>query len=545
MQPLVLHHASVASAHFGHSRYQSGPERLSLEQSWSFNARGYSPRASLPRQLMSGSPPAAEPSIHLAEPYHLPRSSRPETSSTGLIETVESRTRSLGSSISTSTATATATQTSTPSLPAVSTGPLYAIGALGSPIPGPASSPLVQKPTRRAKAHVASACVNCKKKHLGCDAARPCRRCVVAGKAVSRHTLPSSCVDVTHKKRGRPPLKAEDSSLRAAPNAQVESLARQRPEPASITPPRSVGHRTSSSREIRPTTDLHGTSQRDRPAMTPSTTAPRSQPHRWSASVFPLTRPSDPSASTASPMEQRPASSSSSSGPIAYMTPTHPPSTFGPLMNPFNPMSQPGSSVPGPEHSFPMYSNSVFPLPASPLKHRPAEGRYMPLTDPRGDRLQQPTQREPPMDSRVLPGIRDRYQESPVRLPPIRPTTTSPGSPAYPHHTHRLSDPYPASWSSMATGESFQESRSPAQLQRPMSSAFSHSPVHRRSTSMTGPLDPTPRHTGPIELPSPLGFSRSYSPVFRLSENRPTEDREEEQKPIKRRRMALDDMVND
>jgi hypothetical protein len=27
--------------------------------------------------------------------------------------------------------------------------------------------------------------VNCKKKHLGCDPARPCRRCVLAGKAVS------------------------------------------------------------------------------------------------------------------------------------------------------------------------------------------------------------------------------------------------------------------------------------------------------------------------------------------------------------------------
>ena len=40
-------------------------------------------------------------------------------------------------------------------------------------------------PTRRTKAHVASACVNCKKKHLGCDSARPCRRCILAGKAVS------------------------------------------------------------------------------------------------------------------------------------------------------------------------------------------------------------------------------------------------------------------------------------------------------------------------------------------------------------------------
>lgn len=51
----------------------------------------------------------------------------------------------------------------------------------------PASSSIRALPprsTRRAKAHVASACVNCKRKHLGCDSARPCRRCVLSGKAV-------------------------------------------------------------------------------------------------------------------------------------------------------------------------------------------------------------------------------------------------------------------------------------------------------------------------------------------------------------------------
>lgn len=53
-----------------------------------------------------------------------------------------------------------------------------------TPIP-PRTIPLPPRSTRRAKAHVASACVNCKRKHLGCDSARPCRRCVVAGKEVS------------------------------------------------------------------------------------------------------------------------------------------------------------------------------------------------------------------------------------------------------------------------------------------------------------------------------------------------------------------------
>lgn len=49
------------------------------------------------------------------------------------------------------------------------------------------------KPARRTKAHVASACVNCKKAHLSCDIQRPCGRCVASGKQVCpprpRHNL--------------------------------------------------------------------------------------------------------------------------------------------------------------------------------------------------------------------------------------------------------------------------------------------------------------------------------------------------------------------
>ncbi|KAF2631953.1 hypothetical protein BU25DRAFT_331440 [Macroventuria anomochaeta] len=56
------------------------------------------------------------------------------------------------------------------------------------------------KPARRTKAHVASACVNCKKAHLSCDVQRPCGRCVASGKQ-------DTCKDVLHKKRGRPRLR--------------------------------------------------------------------------------------------------------------------------------------------------------------------------------------------------------------------------------------------------------------------------------------------------------------------------------------------------
>ncbi|KAF2706634.1 hypothetical protein K504DRAFT_385630 [Pleomassaria siparia CBS 279.74] len=77
----------------------------------------------------------------------------------------------------------------------------YGPGPQGQPtaiIPPPPMRP--SKPARRTKAHVASACVNCKKAHLSCDVQRPCGRCVASGKQ-------DSCKDVQHKKRGRPRLR--------------------------------------------------------------------------------------------------------------------------------------------------------------------------------------------------------------------------------------------------------------------------------------------------------------------------------------------------
>ncbi|KAK3073605.1 hypothetical protein LTR53_004660 [Teratosphaeriaceae sp. CCFEE 6253] len=66
---------------------------------------------------------------------------------------------------------------------------------------------------RRSKTHVASACVNCKRAHLSCDVQRPCARCVASGKQ-------DTCVDVQHKKRGRPRLREESGS--SAPQALPE-----------------------------------------------------------------------------------------------------------------------------------------------------------------------------------------------------------------------------------------------------------------------------------------------------------------------------------
>jgi hypothetical protein len=52
------------------------------------------------------------------------------------------------------------------------------------------------KPKAKRQKHVCRACVHCKRAHLACDNQRPCRRCVHLGK--------TDCVDVEHKRRGRP-----------------------------------------------------------------------------------------------------------------------------------------------------------------------------------------------------------------------------------------------------------------------------------------------------------------------------------------------------
>ncbi|KAF4425193.1 Transcription activator of gluconeogenesis ERT1 [Fusarium austroafricanum] len=71
----------------------------------------------------------------------------------------------------------------------------------------PMTSP---KSQRKTKGHVASACVPCKRAHLRCDSQRPCSRCITNGKE-------ESCVDVQHKKRGRPRLR-DDRETRYDPS---------------------------------------------------------------------------------------------------------------------------------------------------------------------------------------------------------------------------------------------------------------------------------------------------------------------------------------
>ncbi|KAJ5894834.1 hypothetical protein N7495_006525 [Penicillium taxi] len=555
MQPLVLHPLSLTTTQFGQPRFSSGPERRLLNRSWSSNARGRSPRASFTRQSMSDSP-TEEPSVTPREsnPVGYPPASSPVVTPAGENTTptsisishpysVSGRSQLLVGLNDPPSATlplrygeqAPPVFVGSPRLPPAA--PQYPLPALDPSLPSPVSRSLTQKSTRRTKAHVASACVNCKKKHLGCDPARPCRRCVLSGKA-------SSCVDVTHKKRGRPPLKAEDSSLRSY-TTHVDNPAVPAESHSSTAAQRTSLHRTTSSRELRPMTDLHAAGD---PGGASGMRVPQGQlRHRWSASVFPLTRPMEYSQHIQAPAGRRPYTSS---GPPSYPPLAPPPHAFVTITNGYNPPLPTTAVPPGMERRYAPYATSALPLPTSP-PHVPTGVPYLPYETPSN-----PIHH--PMHDPRISGPRDPYVESPVRLPPIHQATASPGPPGPPlpgqvpsshqppshHHAHRLSDPYPANWTSFGREQGPRHHRSESILQRPSTSIFSHSTGHQRSVSTTDPslLDPVPRHLGPVDL-SP-SITQGHSPTVTTRPAPPNDPERDESRPVKRRKMALDDMVN-
>jgi hypothetical protein len=109
--------------------------------------------------------------------------------------------------VSSSQSSPTATATTSIFMPAAAVtahtlgAPFYAsaasspnIGRQSVTTPVPSATPSSAKPPtnrtvgtregRKSKAHVASACINCKRAHLSCDVNRPCARCVASGKQV-------------------------------------------------------------------------------------------------------------------------------------------------------------------------------------------------------------------------------------------------------------------------------------------------------------------------------------------------------------------------
>lgn len=157
---------------------------------------------------------------------------------------------------------------------------------IGSNVPGPVAA----RSGRKSRGHVASACINCKKAHLSCDVQRPCSRCVASGKHVRlRHeysmrseltTDQDTCVDVQHKKRGRPRLREETEFKveQMMPSPATQPTATMAPSPQSTRPIAGTRHRrTESLRSLRSqTSDSSGPSTLPTPTFPPPpSTTPR------------------------------------------------------------------------------------------------------------------------------------------------------------------------------------------------------------------------------------------------------------------------------
>ncbi|KAK0722167.1 hypothetical protein B0T26DRAFT_642510 [Lasiosphaeria miniovina] len=118
--------------------------------------------------------------------------------------------------------------------PGVTAGPLPTPQAYPVPPHHPMQEPMHQtspKPQRKTKGHVASACVPCKKAHLRC---RPCSRCLTNGKE-------EACIDVQHRKRGRPRLRDEREAKFDGPRFGSAADAMRRPIQSLYSPGSSIG----------------------------------------------------------------------------------------------------------------------------------------------------------------------------------------------------------------------------------------------------------------------------------------------------------------
>ena len=252
MQSLMLPGVPPIHPSFKRHRFDSDPYRFSLNLSLS-NQAPVPCGASLPSPPMSGSPPLEvppEPSQQAGR--RRKRSDTPTTqesspvvpstsvSAEGRLERHDVLPAIPGSSI----------PPPTWRMP-TSTSPSYGFGSSSTMVMGPAPNPFhppyprtpmaAPRSTRKSKVHVPSACVNCKKKHLRCDNTRPCHRCTQSGKEVGKlahsgqiieltTSLQDTCVDVQHKKRGRPPLKADDGGSRELTGLEVNRATQSIPQ---------------------------------------------------------------------------------------------------------------------------------------------------------------------------------------------------------------------------------------------------------------------------------------------------------------------------
>lgn len=204
MQSLQLPVLETPLASFKQHRLNSDPSRFALSLSLSLAHKSSGPwAASYPSPPMSGSPTPEQRHEILGTTRHPLASQSPTSPSaaaplaalpTGIRPDAEQRREEIGREREAERTTTTREPFNTeyalsrpPSTGLISAG-IAATATRPTPprdAPSPATASTSPKSGRRSKAHVASACVNCKRKHLRCDNARPCQRCIQSDKEVS------------------------------------------------------------------------------------------------------------------------------------------------------------------------------------------------------------------------------------------------------------------------------------------------------------------------------------------------------------------------
>lgn len=358
-------------------------------------------------------------------------------------------------------------------------------------------------------------------------------------------------MDVTHKKRGRPPLKAEEAPLRPYTSPFEDSTTAPR-ESLQSSPSSSRGHfhRRTSSREIRPITDLQFSRAGDPGRIGSSGLGPAAvvQPPRWSPSMYSPPQTLATSPSMPASLGPRPFSSS---GVLQHAVGTQAPSPFIQPSSSAIPTAAPSGGGRSPveiSRPVPPYVGRSLPPAVSPrLYQQPFPAAPSPYIN-RPRTPNRPAATEPPVSRELQPP----YFDSGIRLPPILPPTTTATEYGPIPSAHRRSDPFPTHWSFRERQGHLLEQQQPAPPppppppREPREPVSHQTPPYQRYPPELARPDVTPRQSGPPAPATPIHPSPE-SPV-RTQAGPPriaATESDDSPRPAKRRRMALDDMVND
>jgi hypothetical protein len=313
---------------------------------------------------------------------------------------------------------------------------------------------------------------------------------------------------------------------------------------------RGPSHHKTSSREIRPVTDLQYSRPLEHgPAGLSSSISPlAASSGRWQPFTSPQMLPTG--------HNQRPVSSAGPS-PISTINYAH--------INPFTPYHMTAFPPPPGASDMPAvlnYNDRPPPTTTPPTVSPQQYQQHFPLTFQSRISPQTPSRGLDVAPGPSSLGFREPYAEPGVRLPPILPSPPTFAAQTSTHpHPHRRSDSYPNIFTYQTLGTSPQQqqheppssSSSSQQFTRPQESPRSmfelRSPYPAISGPAAGSHERSPPYVHQTQRPHSMVIpptTTTASPVYSERRRKSTaNDNEENPQPAKRRRMAVDDIVND